>query len=139
MTQNNKTMSRGFIFAGLMNLTVLIFSRFFTNPVIAEADPIVMSNFGLLMIVIWGLAYMSVSKKYTQVKWLIAVFAVEKLIYGIIWTKWIISNDVGSVFSKDAMAGTFFSIYGISDWLFFIFFSFVFIRVLNKRNKMTAE
>ena len=56
----NKLIKFGFIMAAGMNIGgVLLFSRFFTNPVINELDPVVMSNFGLLMIVIWGLAYLA--------------------------------------------------------------------------------
>ena len=114
-----------------MNMGVLVFSRFFTNPVIPEYDPVVMSNFGLLMIVVWGLAYISVAKNYPNVKWLVGVFAVEKLIYGFIWTKWMLNNNLSDVFEKDTMAGIFYSIYGVNDWIFFVFFSFVFIRLIN--------
>lgn len=64
-----------------MNLGVLIFSRFFTNETIPEFDPKVMSSFGLLMIVIWGLAYLAVAKSYKKVKWLVTVFVIEKLTY----------------------------------------------------------
>ena len=65
MTIKNKTISKGFVLAGLMNiLGVLVNSRFFTNVVIPQTDPVIMSNFGLLMIIIWGLAYIAVSKKY---------------------------------------------------------------------------
>ncbi len=129
MTIKNTTLSKGFIVAGLMNATVLIFSRLFTNPTIPEFDPIVMSNFGLLMIFIWGLAYVSVSKNYQQVKWLVGIFAIEKFIYGFVWTNWMLHNNVSDVFEKDLMAGLFYSTYGINDWVFFIFFSFVFIRL----------
>ena len=135
MTINRKTISTGFILAGLMNFSVLIFSRFFTNPVIAETDPDVASNFGLLMIVVWGLTYISVAKKYDSVKWLVGVFALEKVIYAVIWTKWILNNDVSEVFAKDWMAGMFFSVYGINDWIFCLFFLFVFIRLLRTENK----
>jgi hypothetical protein len=128
MTEN-KAFTKGFIIAGLMNLSVLLFSRFFTNSVITETDPVVASNFGLLMIVIWGMAYISVAKSYSQVKWLVAVFAVEKLIYGVVWTKWILTNDVSMVFSKDIMAGIFFSVYGINDWIFCLFFLYVLKRI----------
>ena len=86
MTIKTATISKGFIIAGLMNATVLIFSKLFTNPTIPEFDPKVMSNFGLLMIFIWGLAYMSVAKNYHQVKWLVGIFAIEKFIYGFVWT-----------------------------------------------------
>ncbi|WP_223275884.1 hypothetical protein [Algoriphagus aquimarinus] len=129
-----KTISKGFVTAGLMNMAVLVFSRFFTNPVIPEFDPVVMSNFGLLMIVVWGLAYISVAKNYHQVKWLVGVFAIEKLIYGFIWIKWMLNNNVSDVFEKDIMAGIFYSVYGVNDWIFFIFFSFVFIRLIKSVN-----
>lgn len=129
MTINNKTITKGFIITGVMNISVLVFSKFFNNPIISEYDPIVMSNFGLLMIIIWGLAYISVAQTYQNVKWLVLVFAIEKLIYGIIWFKWITNNSVLEVFEKDMMTGAFFSVYGINDWLFCLFFLFVFFRL----------
>ena len=70
MTIKDTTITKGFILAGLMNASVLISSRLFTNTTIPKFDPSVMSNFGLLMILIWGLAYISVAKSYQQVKWL---------------------------------------------------------------------
>lgn len=128
------TITKGFIIAGLMNATVLIFSKLFTNSTIPEFDPQVMSNFGLLMILIWGLAYMSVAKKYYQVRWLVGIFVIEKFIYGFIWTNWIINNNVYEVYKKDVMAGLFYSIYGINDWVFFIFFLSVFIHLFRTKN-----
>lgn len=129
MTIKTETISKGFIIAGLMNMSVLAFSRLFTNPVIAEYDPVVMSNFGLLMIVVWGLAYMSVAKNYQHVKWLVAVFAIEKFIYGFIWIRWLLDNKIAEVFAKDKMAGAFYATYGVNDWVFCIFFILVFVQL----------
>lgn len=134
MTIKNSTITKGFIIAGLMNASVLIFSRLFTNPTIPEFDPNVMSNFGLLMILIWGLAYMSVAKNYHKVKWLVGIFAVEKLIYGCVWTNWILNNNISDVYEKDLMAGMFYSVYGINDWVFFVFFIYVFLRLSKLKN-----
>ncbi|SFJ60352.1 hypothetical protein [Olleya namhaensis] len=134
MNLKNKTITTGFIIAGLMNSSVLIFSRFFTNTTIPEFDAQVMSNFGLLMIFIWGLAYISVSKKYKNVKYLIAIFSIEKFIYGFVWINWILNNSISDVFEKDVMAGIFYSIYGINDWLFFLFFTYVFIGLIKNKN-----
>ncbi len=134
MTMKSKTITKGFVIAGLINMSVLVFSRFFTNPVISEFDPDVMSNFGLLMIVIWGLAYISVAKNYYNVKWLVAVFVVEKFIYGFVWIRWMLNNSVLDVFEKDKMTGIFFATYGVNDWLFFIFFLLVYIRLSVKTN-----
>lgn len=119
--------------AGLMNMSVLVFSKFFTNPVIPETDPAVMSNFGLLMIVIWGLAYITIAKTYQNVKWLVGVFAIEKFIYGFNWTNWILNNDLTAVYDKDLFAGLFFSVYGVNDWLFFLFFLYVFIQLYRSK------
>ncbi|MGB3726978.1 MAG: hypothetical protein WA981_14575 [Glaciecola sp.] len=134
MNINSKTITQGFVVAGLMNSSVLVFSRFFTNPTIAEFDPVVMSNFGLLMILIWGFAYISVAKNYAKVKWLVGVFAVEKLIYGCVWINWFLNNNIYDVYEQDMMAGIFYSIYGINDWLFFVFFSYVFVRVIRSKD-----
>jgi hypothetical protein len=134
MTIKNTHLTKGFILAGLANLLVLIFSRCFTNPTIPEFDPVVMSNFGMLMIVIWGVAYISVAKNYPHVKWLVGVFAIEKLIYAIVWVNWMLNHSLSSVYEKDVMAGLFYSTYGMNDWLFFAFFSFVFIRLSQDKN-----
>ena len=134
MTNKQTVISKGFIAGGLMNLSVLVFSKFFSNPVITEYDPVVMSNFGLLMIVIWGLAYMSVARKYQYVKWLVGVFVLEKLIYGVIWINWLLNHNLSEVYKKDTLAGLFFSMYGINDWLFFGFFLVVFIGLIRKNS-----
>lgn len=130
----NQHISKGFLIAGIMNIFgVLIFSRVFTNEVIPEYDATVMSNFGLLMIVVWGFAYVSVAKNYKNVPWLIAVFAVEKLIYGYVWIQWLLNNTLSEVYAKDMMAGIFYTIYGVNDWLFCIFFGIVFWKVYSKK------
>ena len=134
MKIKNITTKQGFIIAGMMNLTVLIFSRFFTNATIPEFDPVVMSNFGLLMIALWGLAYISVAKNYHKVKWLMGVFVAEKFIYGYVWINWILNNTISDVFKKDTMAGIFYSVYGINDWIFFVFFLLVFIKTFKMPN-----
>ncbi|NDP23187.1 MAG: hypothetical protein GZ091_19230 [Paludibacter sp.] len=134
MSIKSTAITKGFIISGLMNASVLIFSRLFTNATIPEFDPTVMSNFGLLMILIWGLAYISVAKKYHEVRWLVGIFAIEKLIYGLVWINWMLSNDIAAVYEKDLMAGVFYSIYGINDWVFFIFFILVFIRLSKSKD-----
>jgi hypothetical protein len=132
----NELITKVFILSGLMNIFgVLIFSRLFNNPVIVEFDSQTLSNFGLLMIVIWGFAYLSVSKSFYEVKWLIGIFAIEKLVYAIFWTSWQMNNNLSDVFEKDKMAGIFYSVYGLNDWIFFFFFLFVFVRL--NRTKLT--
>lgn len=131
MTMNRKTISKGFILAAIMNLSVLVFSKLFTNPTIPEFDPDVMSTFGLVMIVLWGLAYVAVAKNYYKVKWLVRVFAIEKLVYGVVWIQWHLNNNLSDVFEKDILAGLFYSVYGINDFLFCAFFVYVFLKLKN--------
>ena len=132
MKISKEVIAKGFVLSGIMNLGgTLIFSRFFTNDSIPAADPVVMSHFGLLTIVLWGLVFLSISQKYEQLNWLIGVFAIEKFIYGLNWINWISNNDLSAVFNKDQMAGIFYAVYGINDWLFFLFFLFVFIKLFK--------
>lgn len=86
------------------------------------------------MIVLWGFAYIAVATKYQQVKWLVAVFAIEKLAYGGYWLYWILNNNVTAVYEKDVMAGMFFSMYGMNDFVFCVFFFVVYIGLQFKKD-----
>ena len=129
-----KHIKLGLIVAGIMNFSPLVLSRGFTNITINNADPVVMSNFGLLMIVIWGMAYISAASINSNIKWLVGVFAIEKLIYSIIWVKWILHNNLSNIFSNDIFAGLFYSIYGINDFIFMLFFVLVFKSEHKEKN-----
>ncbi|MFK7797597.1 MAG: hypothetical protein AB8E82_09095 [Aureispira sp.] len=130
MELNKELVKKGMYLSGIANIGgALIFSKFFTNTVLNEADPVVMSNFGLLMIVVWGLVFLAMAAQWEQLKWLIAAFAIEKFIYGFVWIKWLLNNDLSAVYEADKMAGIFYTIYGANDWLFFLFYSVVFIHL----------
>ncbi len=131
---NRKLIRNGLIAAGLMNiLGVLLFSRAFTNLAINSADPVVMSNFGLLMIVVWGLAFLGAATITASIKWLAGAFALEKLAYVVVWIRWLSENSLVQLYSKDFFAGAFFSIYGVNDLIFMLFFAWVFF--LQSRSK----
>lgn len=124
-----RTLQRGLIAAGLMNIAgVLVFSRAFTNRSIPEADPVVMSNFGLVMIVVWGFAYLAAVLAGGGIRWLLAVFAIEKLIYFLMWLAWHSKNRIADLYGQDLFAGIFFSIYGLNDFAFMVFFAGAFFR-----------
>ncbi|KEZ92991.1 hypothetical protein [Nonlabens ulvanivorans] len=128
------TITKGFILSGIINtLGILFFSKGFTNDVIPETDPVVMSYFGLLMIMVWGLAFIAVAKVFEKVKWLVAVFAIEKLCYVIAYGYWFANNSVQEVYDKDKIAGIFYSIYGLNDFLFMVFFGYVFIKLMKSK------
>ena len=85
-----------------------------------------MSNFGLLMICVWGLVFLAAAFIESNVKWLAAAFTVEKLVYVVSWCRWLLNNDLTSVYEKDLFAGIFYSIYGVNDLIFMIFFAMIF-------------
>lgn len=125
---NKKLLKTGFIAAGLMNIGgVLLFSRGFTNSAVNNADPVVMSNFGLLMIAVWGLAYLGAAAISSDIKWLSGAFALEKLVYVVVWVVWLSHNSLPELYAKDVFAGAFFSIYGLNDFAFMLFFAWVFL------------
>ena len=135
MKVNKELIKKGMYLSGMMNIAgVLVFSRLFTNEAINKANPVIMSNFGLVMIVVWGLAFLAMASKWEHLKWVIGAFAIEKFIYGYTWTKWLMNSDLSSVYKEDAMAGLFYTIYALNDWLFCIFYIVVFIY-LNKVQK----
>ena len=124
---HHKIIRNGLIAAGLMNIMgALLFSRALTNTAIFEADPVVMSKFGLIMIMIWGLAYIGAATITSGIKWLAAAFAIEKLVYVVVWINWQLDNSLAQLYSKDMFAGVFFTIYGANDLLFLLFFVWVF-------------
>lgn len=126
---NTDTLKRnGFIAAGLANIVgVLGSSRLLTNEAIPQLDPVVMSTFGMVMILIWGLAYMAVAKNYAQVPMLVAVFCIEKAIYSAVWIQWQLNNNLADAYALDMQAGVFYSIYGLNDIAFMFFFGWVYL------------
>lgn len=130
---SKQLLRNGLIVSGFMNIFgVLFFSRAFTNVAINNSDPMVMSNFGLLMIVVWGLVFVGAAFINSGVKWLIGAFAVEKFVYVVVWMQWISNNSLASLYSKDIFAGIFYSIYGPNDLAFMLFFAWAFLFAANR-------
>ena len=83
---NPSLIKQGFIAAAIANISgVLIFSKGLTNTALMEADPVVMSSFGLIMIMVWGLAYLGAAFTPGNLRWIAGAFAVEKLVYVVCW------------------------------------------------------
>ena len=120
---------KGFIIAGLSNiLGVVICSKAFTNDVMLATQPDVMGYFGLISIILWGLAYISVCRSNNQVRWLVGVFAIEKLVYVVAWLAFLTSHSLSAIYELDVLAGVFYTIYGANDLIFMLFFSYVFLK-----------
>ncbi|TVZ51448.1 hypothetical protein [Dokdonia sp. Hel_I_53] len=121
---------KGFIAAGLSNIVgVLLFSKLFTNQILMNQDPEVMGAFGLVMIMFWGLAFIAASDKFQSLRWLVGVFILEKISYVIAYVIWFSNNSILEVYEKDFFAGIFYSVYGLNDFIFFLFFSYVFLKL----------
>ena len=126
---SEKFIQNGFIVAGLSNiLGVVICSKALTNDVLLATQPDVMGYFGLISIVLWGLAYISICKIYDQARWLVGVFVIEKLAYVIAWLVFITSHSLSAVYEQDVLAGVFYTIYGVNDFIFMVFFGYVFLK-----------
>jgi hypothetical protein len=126
-----KYVPAGFVLAGLANIAgVLGPSMAFTNPHIAPLDPAVMSNFGLVMIILWGLAYIATAGHWRAMRWLVGIFCIEKICYGANWLLWINAHgtELGEIYERDFMTGLFFSVYGPNDMLFAVFFAYAFLK-----------
>ncbi|WP_107037262.1 hypothetical protein [Brumimicrobium mesophilum] len=131
---NQTTISKGFLFAGLANIIgVLTLSKFFTNEVMMSTQPEVMGYFGLISIILWGMAYIAVRNKYAALPGLVAVFLIEKIIYVTVYINWFSSNSLSSVYEQDTMAGVFYTIYGANDFIFGVFFAAVLIQLMRKK------
>jgi hypothetical protein len=125
----------GFVAAALMNIGgVLVFSKGLNNPALNAADPVVMSNFGLVMIMVWGLAYLGAALVRDGIAWLAAAFAIEKLVYFVAWVMWHANHSLSEVYQADVLAGIFYSIYGLNDLAFMLFFGWVCVVSLRSRN-----
>lgn len=130
----SSTISNGFLIAGLANiLGVLTLSKFFTNAIMMETQPDVMGYFGLISIVLCGMAYIAVRKNYAALPWLVAVFLIEKIIYVTVYVMWFSSNSLSAVYEQDALAGVFYTIYGANDFAFGLFFGIVLWKILRQK------
>jgi hypothetical protein len=135
----NKTFSTIYILAGLYNFSILIFCNFFRKN-LGEIDDIFNFN-GIIAILLWGLAYMSIHNKYEDLILLNIVFFIEKLFYYIHWLVWIIKNfhNIKPLFVYDKMIGLFFSGYGVGDLCFGLFFLYMSFLSFRKQTKVSEK
>lgn len=128
---SNTLIQRGFLLAGLVNLAgILLVTQGMTSTTIMLADPAVFSGFGVVMIMLWGLAYIGTAGVAHRVVLLPLAFAVEKAAYTLNWFFWLNgqSQQLPMILEQDWLAGVFLGSYGINDGLFGLFFAAVAIR-----------
>jgi len=134
--QGEKWMQRVFVGAGLANVRGgLIVSRIFTNAELGRLYPELLSTEGMVLIMLWGAAYISVARSYREVPWLFLVFVGEKFFYGWTWVQWLVAHGSGLrvLLAVDFLTGFFYAGYGIVDFSFGVFFLYAFIRARSPR------
>ena len=124
-----------FRIAGLSNIIgVMVFSLALTNERLIALSPIVLSRFGLVSIMLWGCAYFAVARSYRSVPGLVAVFAVEKAIYGATWIVWLQAHgaELPMLLSESPLTGIFYVMYGALDFMFGTFFALICWRSMRE-------
>jgi hypothetical protein len=124
----HKLITAGFVLAGLVNIgAALTFTEGFRNAYIAELNPEVFSTPSAIGMMLWGLAYIAVSGKYRQVRALVAVFALERLVFFGWWVLWLFHKEtlVSDIYATSTLTGIGVMSYGPVDLAFFFFFVWV--------------
>jgi len=119
----NDFAQRVLIAAGAVNLLAIpLFSRLFSNERLNAVDPATMSNFGLVMIMVWGLLFVALAFNVSNGPLVFGALAIEKLCYVVAWTKTALATDIGALLRQDALTGVFYAVYGINDFAFAVLF-----------------
>ena len=124
-----------FYLAGAVKiLGTLTLRRFFTNESLVQIDPTIISSSGLILIIVWGLAFKATTNYYQKNKRIVGVFALEKITYVAMWCYWYFTKDytLKSLFDLDFMTGFFYATFGLNDLLFLCFFCYVFFKKLDQ-------
>jgi len=113
----------------------LIFTKFFCGKLIFTTYPGVFSKEGFIGIILWGLAYLSISFYYDKCVWIVLVFTVEKFVYVVYWILFLVrlkrEPSLFSQLKEDPVAAIFLCLFGAVDALFMIFFAAVFIATIS--------
>jgi len=123
------------ILIGVVNLTLLGFlTPFLNGDLLAAQDPLFFSWSGVVIIALWGLAYIAVAPVWDKVPWLLLVFAAEKMLFDLRWVHWIIHHGerLPALFEQDLMVALFYSAYGVWDGACALVFLWYFMRARQK-------
>lgn len=132
---NSKSNSKGLVVAGLFNIVgVLALTRLFQDFSLGEYFPELFSAWGLIGIILWGLAYLSASTTYRSGPTILLVFALEKFFYFSSWCWWQWNNfaSLPEIWSQNPVAAVFYSSYGPGDLAFGLFFLSLYFQSQRK-------
>ena len=130
-----KRFSKGLVFAGLFNiLGVLTFTRGMRDFSVGTYFPELFSMWGMALIMVWGLAFMSMAGRYSRAPEILLVFVLEKVFYfgAWCWWQWGHFAQLPGMWKANWLAATFYSVYGPLDLAFAFFFLALFFRVDDK-------
>ena len=115
----------GFVLAALSNFGILASSKGLGDD-LGAVDPLFGSS-GCVGVLLWGAAYLSLAWRYDVAPAVSVVFCLEKAFYGFHWLVWMAahSSELPALKAVDPVTGRFFSVYGIGDLLFMVFFGWV--------------
>lgn len=120
----------GFVAAAAVNFGIIVVSRGFA-PHLGVVDSL-FSPAGCALIVVWGLAYLSVARTVHLSPHIAAVFCLEKLFYGVAWLRGLmLYGDTLQQQPFDVAA--FYQTYGVADFGFAVFFGLVWWRLWLRR------
>lgn len=116
---------RALVVGGFINIVgVLVFSVGLTNKYLSQLSPLVFSRLGLVIIMVWGVAYMAVGRQDVPSRSIVGVFALEKFAYSVSWVMWMAvhAHDMAEVFHRSPLTGTFYALYGPIDFIVGVLF-----------------
>lgn len=103
---------------GVVNLTLLGFlSPLLDGDLLAAQDPLFFSWPGVILIALWGMAYIAVAPHWRVMGVMLIVFALEKAVFAARWVDWMSVNagNLGDLFRLDPAVALFYSGYGLWD------------------------
>jgi len=124
----------GFFGAAAFNIVgILTVSRLLSAD-LGRWDPL-FDVWGCGLVVVWGLAYLSLAWRPFVLPWLAAVFMVEKIVYAVHFALWHARTNVAveTIAEADPLAASFLGGYGLGDAIFAVFFGYVWVSGLLGR------
>lgn len=103
---------------GFVNLLVLGFLLpFMPGELLAAQDPLFFSGAGVLMIGLWGAAYLATINYWQLLPGLMWVFALEKTVFALRWGWWFTEhhNQIPAIAEQSIIVALFYGGYGLWD------------------------
>lgn len=114
------TATQGFVVAGIYQIvSILGLNQCFTDNTLSETDPIVFSTIGQVLLLLFGLAYLWLAKKFTQAPLLVGLFSLTNFLYAGAWLYWLLTypEKLDHLAGQSMVAFSFFASYGFANFL----------------------